>query len=291
MDTREKLEKIMADNFRYENVVEDYKGTFEPDIKGLIGQIDPTIEGFKDYEKQRDLSVRFMWGHHHDFGTFALNGPMGNRHVEIIADFMDKFGLPHDLSGKKILDVGVWTGGTSLILSALGAQVTALEEVVKYSNTVNYLASAFGLSGLECKPISLYELAVNDIYDYVMYLGVIYHVTDPVLSLRILFNSLKDSGRIFIETFGISGNDINKKMLVRFEGPRGVIRSSEKDMNRTGWNCFIPSAPALVLWADAAGFSDVTATRMDSFHRIKCVGTRHKHEEMLQAGLSRPGFR
>ena len=289
MDTRQKLEKIMTDNFRYENVVEDYKGTFEPDIKGLIGQIDPTIEGFKDYEKQRDLSVRFMWGHHHDFGTFALNGPMGDRHVEIIADFMDKFGLPHDLSGKKILDVGVWTGGTSLILSALGAQVTALEEVVKYSNTVNYLASAFGLSGLGCKPISLYELDVNDIYDYVIYSGVIYHVTDPILSLRILFNSLKDSGRIFIETYGISTN--NNNTLVHFEGQRRLRGGSKDDLNRTGWNYFIPSPPALVLWADAAGFSDVTATNTDSSNRIKCVGTRHKHKDMLRAGLSRPDIR
>jgi 2-polyprenyl-3-methyl-5-hydroxy-6-metoxy-1,4-benzoquinol methylase len=257
----------------------------------LIDQFDPATEGFKDYKQQRDYSVRFAWGHNHNFGTFALNGEMGNRHVEIIADFMDNFGLPHDLSGKKILDVGVWTGGTSLILSALGAQVTALEEVVKYSNTVNYLASAFGLSGLECKPISLYELAVNDIYDYVIYAGVIYHVTDPILSLRILFNSLKDSGRIFIETFGISGNDINKKMLVRFEGPRGVKKRSKEDLNRTGWNCFIPSPPALLLWVDAAGFSDVTASKIDSSHRIKCVGTRHKHEDMLRAGLSRPDIR
>ncbi len=290
MDTREKLRKIMADNFRYENVVEDYKGTFEADIKGLIDQFDPAIEGFKDYKQQRDYSVKFAWGHNHDFGTFSLKGPMGNRHVEVIADFMDNFGLPHDLSGKKILDVGAWTGGTSLILSALGAQVTALEEVVKYSNTVNYLASAFGLSGLECKPISLYELAVNDIYDYVMYFGVIYHVTDPILSLRILFNSLKDSGRIFIETYGISGNDINKNILVCFEGPKGVLGRPE-DLNRTGWNYFIPSGPALLLWTDAAGFSDVEASKMDSSQRIKCVGTRHKHEEMLQAGLSRPGFR
>lgn len=290
MDTREKLEKIMADNFRYENVVEGYKGTFEADITGLMDQFDPATEGFKDYKKQRDYSVKFAWGHNHDFGTFSLKGLMCNRHVEVIADFMDNYGLPHDLSGKKILDVGVWTGGTSLILSALGAQVTALEEVVKYSNTVNYLASAFGLSGLECKPISLYELAVNDIYDYVIYAGVIYHVTDPILSLRILFNSLKDSGRIFIETYGISGNDINKGMLVRFEGPTGALGRSE-DLNRTGWNYFIPSSPALLLWTDAAGFSDVTASKMDSSYRIKCVGTRHKHEDMLRAGLSRPDIR
>lgn len=289
MDTRQQLEKIMADNFRYENVTEDYRDTFEADIKGLIGRIDPEIEGFKDYEKQRDQSVKFAWGHHHDFGTFAMKGLMSNRHIDIIADFMDKFGLPEDLSGNKVLDIGVWTGGTSLLLTALGAQVTALEEVVKYSDTVNYLAAAFGLSDLECKPISLYELDVNDTYDYVIYSGVIYHVTDPVLSLRILFNALKDSGRIFIETLGIPGN--KNEALVCFEGPRKLKSGSKKELDRTGWSYFVPSPLALILWADAAGFSEVTATHTDPFSRIKCVGTRYRHEDMLRAGLSKPGIR
>ncbi len=289
MDTRQKLKKVMTDNFRYENVVEGYKETFEADIKGLIGQFDPDTEGFKDYKKQRDHSVRYVWGHNHDFGTFALKGSMANRHIEIIAGFIDQFGLPQDLSGKKILDIGVWNGGTSLILAALGAQVTALEEVVKYSNTVNYLASAFGLSGLECKPISLYELDVNDTYDYVIYAGVIYHVTDPILSLRILFNSLKDSGRIFIETYGILAND--KGTFVCFEGPRRLKKRSKEHLVRSGWNYFVPSPMALILWVDAVGFSDVEATKTDSEKRIKCVGTRHKHQDMLRAGLSRPDIR
>ena len=289
MDTIQKLQKIMADNFKYENVVDEYKENFEADIKGLIGQFDPATEGFKDHKKQRDHSVRYVWGHNHDFGTFALNGSMGDRHIEIIAGFMDRFGLPYDLSGKKILDIGVWNGGTSLILSALGAEVTALEEVVKYSNTVNYLASAFGLSGLECKPISLYDLDDNDVYDYVIYAGVIYHVTDPILSLRILFNSLKDSGKIFIESYGIPAN--NNNTLVRFEGPRKLKKISEEDLLRTGWNYFVPSPLVLVLWTDAAGFSDVEATNIDASSRIKCVGTRDKHADMLRAGLSRPDIR
>ena len=294
MDTRQKLEKIMTDNFRYENVVKDHKETFETHIKGLIGQIDPETEGFKDCEKQRDQSVKFVWGHNHDFGTFALKGSMANRHIELIADFIDNGGLPHDLSGKKMLDVGVWTGGTSLVLSALGAQVTALEEVVKYSNTVNYLALAFGLSNLECKPISLYEFDVNDTYDYVIYSGVIYHVTDPILSLRILFNSLKDNGRIFIETFGIVVDD-KTTPIVLFEGPRFIKSGTKKDLTRTGWNYFLPTPYALSLWMDTVGFDDIrigdTGSSRQISRRIKCVATRRQHKDMLRAGLSRPDIR
>ncbi len=280
----------MTDNFRYDNVQEDYKETFEAHIKGLIGRIDPETEGFKDFKKQRDQSVKFTWGHNHDFGTFALEGTMADRHIEVMADFIDNFALPYDLSGKKILDVGVWTGGTSLILSALGAQVTALEEVVKYSNIVNYLASAFGLSNLECKPVSLYAFDVNDTYDYVIYSGVIYHVTDPVLSLRILFNSLKDNGRIFIETIGIPAHDATVPVVL-FEGPRCLKGGSKKDLTRIGWNCFVPSPLALGLWADTVGFCDIRVGDIDSSGRIKCVATRDKHKDMLRAGLSRADIR
>jgi len=216
---------------------------------------------------------------------------MADRHIELITYFMDNFGLPHDLSGKKILDVGVWTGGTSLVLSALGAQVTALEEVVKYSNTVNYLALAFGLSNLECKPISLYEFDVNDTYDYVIYSGVIYHVTDPVLSLRILFNSLKDNGRIFIETMGIQIKNTTATFVL-FEGPRHFRGGSKEDLNRGGgWNYFVPTPRALNLWVDTVGFDDIRMDDTGSSRRIKCVATRRQHKDMLRAGLSRPDIR
>lgn len=47
---------------------------------------------------------------------------MADRHIEIIARFLSDFGLPLDLTGKKVLDIGVWTGGTCLALCALGAE-------------------------------------------------------------------------------------------------------------------------------------------------------------------------
>ena len=43
----------------------------------MIGQIDPDVEGFKDYEKQRDQSVKFTWWHNHAFGAFGLEGETG----------------------------------------------------------------------------------------------------------------------------------------------------------------------------------------------------------------------
>ncbi|MHC4131138.1 MAG: class I SAM-dependent methyltransferase [Planctomycetota bacterium] len=289
-NTTKKLQSVMAERFTFKNILDEYKENFEDKIKGLIDQVDAEIEGFKDPDSQRDQSIKFTWGHNHDFSTFNVEGEMADRHIEILADFMDHFGLPFDLTGKKILDVGVWTGGTALLLAALGAEVTALEEVVKYSDTVNYLASAFGLSNLECISISLYDLDIHDTFDYILYSGVIYHVSDPVLSLRILFNALKDGGNIFVETYGIPPAGQNAPVTL-YLGPQCFKSGSKEDLTRKGWNYFVPTPFALKLWIASAGFEAVKVDNVGQLHRIKAVATRVSHKDILRAGLSRPLIR
>src|SRR6266480_563681 len=61
---------------------------FESRIRGFLNLTDAQMEGYRDPGRQRDLSIRFHWGHDHDFGSFALAGRMGERHVAILATFM-----------------------------------------------------------------------------------------------------------------------------------------------------------------------------------------------------------
>lgn len=44
----------------------------------MTGRIDADIEGFKDYEKERDQPVKFTPVHNDDFGVFALEGETPN---------------------------------------------------------------------------------------------------------------------------------------------------------------------------------------------------------------------
>ena len=43
----------------------------------MTGRIDGDVEGFKDYEKERDQPEEFTRGHNHNFGAFALEGETG----------------------------------------------------------------------------------------------------------------------------------------------------------------------------------------------------------------------
>ncbi len=288
-EVTQKLREKMQESYTVDNLKTVPRDEFRNQISSLIGKIDPDIEGYMDPEKQRDFSVKFYWGHNHDFGEFSINGSMGDRHIEIVAHFISTFGLPIDLTGKKILDIGVWTGGTSLLLSALGAEITAIEEVRKYANTVNYMAKAFGVETLKCEETSLYNLDFHDCFDYVIYSGVIYHVTDPIISLRILFNALNDGGEIFVETMGVNANNIPPVALV--EGPAVVRSGSKENLSRSGWNYFVPSNGALKLWIETAGFENVAVSSLTPQNRILAKAVRRSHVDITRAGLSRPDIR
>ena len=283
------LENLFKENFTTKNLSSIKPDEFKNNILARLNTVDSESEGYDDPSRQRDLSIKYHWGHNHDFGDFNLKGAMGRRHIHLIANFVDNFGLPLNLEGKRVLDIGVWTGGSSLLLSAMGAEVDALEEVKKYADTVTFLAESFGLDKLNCRAISLYDLDEHDKYDYIVYAGVIYHVTDPILSLRILFNALKDNGNIYIETFGIKSNSTIP--IVRAEGPVISRGGSQENLNRSGWNYFIPSTNALSLWCNTVGFEDIRVQEVDSNSRIHACATRKKHYDMLRAGLSRATIR
>ena len=100
---------------------------FKAKIDEFLVLEDPNMEGYKSEEAQRDLSVKFHWGHNHDFGDFKLEGRMGNRHIAVMRMFIDRFGLTMDLEGKRVLDIGPWTGGTSLLLAAMGQPLRRLK--------------------------------------------------------------------------------------------------------------------------------------------------------------------
>lgn len=261
---------------------------FHANIQERLGSVDSAIEGYFDPSKQRDLSIKFEWGHNHDFGDgIVYQGRMGWRHIQILASFVNDFGLPYDLSGKKVLDIGVWTGGTSLLLVAMGAEVLALEEVVKYSDTVNLLAHSFGVQDrLKCIPQSLYETLPEfvDYFDYIIYSGVIYHVSDPLLSLRLAFSALKNGGDLFLETYGIN----SPESLCHYEGAFIFSGGNKESLNRGGWNQYKPSTKCLDAWCRDAGFQSTHIGNIDSNMRIMGVAQRTKFDDFCRAGLSRP---
>jgi 2-polyprenyl-3-methyl-5-hydroxy-6-metoxy-1,4-benzoquinol methylase len=273
---------VLMSQFTEDKLVGVTPAKFKAKIQNMIGQVDHTIEGYSEEElaKQRDLSIKYTWGHNHNFGTWQQPGRMGNRHVNLMDNFTRIFPINlEDFKGKKVLDIGCWTGGTTLILKALGAEVVACEEVRKYAQTTEYLLQSFGHHDKVIQE-SLYELDFNEEFDIIYFPGVIYHLTDPVLALRILYNACKVGGTILIESAG-SKNDAP---ICTFQGG-GAPGKQNENLNRGGWNWFLPSTGCLKQMMWSAGFSNIQTDWVAP--RVYGYGVKTSRVGITRAGLSR----
>ncbi|MCF8506961.1 MAG: DUF1698 domain-containing protein [Caulobacter sp.] len=257
---------------------------FRQHVEEQIGRLDAAVEGWSEDEAghQRDLSIKFHWGHDHDFGDFRLAGRMGDRHLRVLRNFMLAFPVDEDsFCGRRVLDVGCWTGGTALTLAALGARVTAVEEVRKYARMADFLARSFG-ADVRVRESSLYALDLSEAVDLVHVPGVIYHVSDPLLALRLLNNALVPGGAILVESEGINV----RGALCRYEGSVLFHSGNREELSRGGWNWFSPSPLALARMLWGAGFDDITCAWIDD--RLYAYGVKRRRVPITRAGLSRP---
>jgi 2-polyprenyl-3-methyl-5-hydroxy-6-metoxy-1,4-benzoquinol methylase len=289
-------------NERYEKTLCELKWQFEefcrittPCQKELalsllskIGSIDVEGEGLTSTVNQRDLSLKFHWGHNHKFDReIEVRGRMGDRHLSLWAQFKVGFELCDEyFEGKKALDIGCWTGGTTLSLAMLGASsIDAVEEVAKYRNASALLCNQIYSLNVGFQNDNLYSLRSVQEFDLVYFPGVIYHLSDPVLALRRLYNALAIGGEILVETMAITSDD----PVARFDGNRifhNADGESLENLNRGGWNWFVPSQSCLCLWMQEAGFKDIASFMSPIDGRLYARGFKPDHQPICQAGLS-----
>ena len=220
----------------------------------------------------------FVWGHDHHFGHgVRRTGAMGPRHIEITTEAL-RLGMLHEsLQGKQVLDVGCWSGGDLLVLAGLGGEVVAMEEHPIAASAAKRL-----LDLLELKiPVIESSLFADKSewagrFDYAYCSGVIYHVTDPMLLLRILFAYLKPGGEVFIETKSAAGE--------------GSICSYSGTLEK-GWNWYAPNETALGRWMVDAGFdADTVRVYRRENGRLLAWGRKTGPRALREtAGFSRPG--
>ncbi len=282
-----KISQEMQEIFKFyqtPNLQSVSSAEFSQYVQSRIGAKSAQSEGYSEDEidRQRDLSIEFNWGHNHDFGDFKLTGQMGDRHINLLADFVTLFPISiDDFKEKNVFDIGCWTGGTTLLLSLVAQKVFAIEEVNKYAEMASYLVKSFGIDDdVSVKSNSIYDCNHEEFYDrfdIVHFPGVIYHLSDPVLALRILFNSLKIGGSILVESAGID----SRKPHCRFWGNKPVQRDE-----RSGWAWFFPSPSALSRMMKEAGFDEIEVLWHKDRRRVYGYGKKVSQVGICRAGLS-----
>jgi tRNA (mo5U34)-methyltransferase len=96
--------------------------------------------------------------------------------------------LPEDLSGKSVLDIGCNAGFYSIEMKRRGAdRVLGIDSDQRYLDQARLASRALGVSDIEYRKLSVYDVgALGETFDWVIFMGVLYHLRHPLLALDLI---------------------------------------------------------------------------------------------------------
>ena len=166
---------------------------------------------------------------------------------------LEQIGLPKDLTGKTVLDIGSWDGFFSFQAEKAGAKRVLATDHFCWSGPgwgtkdgFNFAHKALN-SKVESLDIDAMDVSPDNVgeFDIVMFLGILYHLQDPMAGLRVAANVCKEL--LIIETVV---DDIHrwKPSMVYYPGD---------SFNNDDTNYWAPNAAALKGMLKDLGFSRV----------------------------------
>lgn len=107
--------------------------------------------------------------------------------------------FPEDLAGASVLDIGCNGGFYSIALKRRGAgRVLAVDVDDRYLKQARFAADTLGLD-IEFQKRSVYEVdQIEGQFDYVLFLGVFYHLRYPLFALDKVIKKVK--GKLFFQS-------------------------------------------------------------------------------------------
>ena len=229
---------------------------------------DPTPGEIEDLKRR--VGRHGFWYH-----RIALPGGVVTPGVNPLS--MEAYGVPHDLSGKRVLDVGAWDGYWTFEALKRGArQVLAIDD---FSDLMGFLSTAdreswetFDLCrdalGYDASRCSRQELSVYDVseqvagrFDVVFLFGALYHLRHPLLALDRL--SAVCDREIYVESHilndyspyrGGFGKGYDNELVMEF------YPDDQLAGNASNW--WTPTLECLAQMVRAAGFTDVKSWKL-----------------------------
>jgi tRNA (mo5U34)-methyltransferase len=219
------------------------------------------VFGLTRRERERLIATVPEWWHSIDLGRGAVTpGIKGAGTAEGPQAFMqaelESLALP-DLNGKTVLDIGALNGFYSFAAERLGAvRVVALDHPTWVGEPPPPGRAGFDVAHeilqSRVEPVlgDLMEIDIAALgsFDVVLFLGVLYHLPDPLGGMRRLAELT--SGVAVIESQAMSASSAEGHALLEF------FPGSELNNDSTNW--FVPNIAAIDGLARAAGFASTT---------------------------------
>jgi glycosyltransferase involved in cell wall biosynthesis/SAM-dependent methyltransferase len=202
----------------------------------------------------------------------------------------DRFSIPADLTGKRVLDVGAWDGYWTFEALKRGAkQVVAIDDFSDYLGrlqerdrsaweTFDLCRDAWGYSSERCQRL---ELSVYDVseailgrFDVIFCFGTLYHLRHPLLALDKLA-AICDR-EIYVESSILDDFSPYRGGLGRgYPGKQVVMEFYPTDeLHQNSTNFWSPTLACLKSLVQAAGFETVEAWKLTETpkHLGECRG-------------------
>lgn len=192
------------------------------------------------------------------------------------------------LAGKRVLDIGAYSGAFSFLLQDLGAEVVAADVYDPNYNGFN-LVKKIRNRPLRHERLSVYDLDPREIgtFDIVAFYGVHYHLKHPMLALERCNSVCKENGLLIGGGTGLDAwfhdsddesclNGVNLERLSRGNLDDQDILNVENinDLPICGFvpdqflkdktNWFIPNLKCLLSWVEASGFEIIKSQKNSS---------------------------
>jgi tRNA (mo5U34)-methyltransferase len=165
------------------------------------------------------------------------------------------FGIPADLSGKRVLDVGCADGFFSFLAEQRGAEVIAIDCDPRPSF---WIAHDILESKVELASASIYDVdpGMFGLFDIVFFFGVYYHLRYPLLALDRIAKLTREWA--LIESAIILGPEGTYSQF---------LEGSEFNDDPTNW--WLPTVPCLLATIRSSGFAKVEMVSI--YDEQRCV--------------------
>lgn len=172
--------------------------TSQPEIRTSAKSAPPTLDRLELENRIRDLGEWF-----HNLDLFGV--PTAPNHF--LGDFPAikwkhiSSAIPESLKGARVLDIGCNGGFYSIQLKRRGAsRVLGIDVDDRYLNQARFAASTLGVE-IEFERRSVYEVdAIAGQFEYVFFMGVLYHLRYPLFALDKVITKIAPGGRLVFQT-------------------------------------------------------------------------------------------
>ncbi len=187
--------------------------------------------------------------------------------INCLRDLCRDLRLPEDLSGRRVLDIGAWSGCLSFECERRGArEVVALEPMPAEITGFDRIRRAVGSTRTRLIRGGVYNLNPAELgtFDIVLFCGVLYHLRYPMLAIDNIRRVCR--GDVFVETLvsdaqvmvksagGLSRVALESVAPLLLDVPLWQFyRRDEMDGDRSNW--FGPTAKAVLEAFESAGFA------------------------------------